>query len=395
VKSVSLRSGSAVPAESGAEKPRQAEQFVTPSGARRSFNVRNGALTVIAFAVAIALLQYMQAVLIPFVLSALMFYALDPFVDRMQRRKIPRSIGAMVMLALVVASLGGIGYFLQDQALHMVEQLPQAVQRLRRETVQARQGPTVIDKVQAAANEIEKTAAQAPATPPPSPGVTRVRVEPAPFDAAGFFWSGSISVLSMINSGIIIVLLTYFMLLSDDLFKRKVVEVVGTTLSEKKITVQMLDEIAVQIERFLLIQVITSVVVAVATGLALWTMGLEDAAFWGFVAGVLNSIPYYGPLLVTAGLGTAAFLQFGTLPMTAAIAGVALFITALEGWVLTPALVGSAAQMNKVAVFAGLLFWSWMWQIPGTLLAIPIMMIVKVVCDRVEGLQPIGHFLGE
>lgn len=131
------------------------------------------------------------------------------------------------------------------------------------------------------------------------------------------------------------------------------------------------------------------------TGLALWAMGLEDAAFWGFVAGVLNSIPYYGPLIVTGGLGTAAFLQFGTLGMTAAVAAVALLITALEGWLLTPTLMGRVAEMNKVAVFAGLLFWTWMWGIPGTLLAVPIMMITKAVCDRIEDLQPIGRFLGE
>jgi predicted PurR-regulated permease PerM len=136
-------------------------------------------------------------------------------------------------------------------------------------------------------------------------------------------------------------------------------------------------------------------VVAVATGLAMWAMGLEDAAFWGFVAGVLNSIPYYGPLIVTAGLGTAAFLQFGTIPMTAAVAGVALLITALEGWLLTPTLMGRVAEMDKVAVFAGLLFWSWMWGIPGTLLAVPIMMIIKAACDRVEDLEPIGRLLGE
>lgn len=81
--------------------------------------------------------------------------------------------------------------------------------------------------------------------------------------------------------------------------------------------------------------------------------------------------------------------------MTAAVAGAALLITTLEGSFLTPALMGRVAEMNKVAVFAGLLFWSWMWGVPGMLLAVPMMMIIKAVCDRVEDLQPIGRFLGE
>ena len=117
-----------------------------------------------------------------------------------------------------------------------------------------------------------------------------------------------------------IVFLTYFMLLSDQLFKRKLVEIVGT-LSQKKLTVSVLEDIAGQIERFLVIQILTSAAVAVVTWGALWALGLQQAALWGLAAGILNSIPYYGPLLITAGLSIVGYLQFGTLGMTAAVAG--------------------------------------------------------------------------
>jgi len=178
------------------------------------------------------------------------------------------------------------------------------------------------------------------------------------------------------------------------LFKRKLVEIVGS-FSQKKITVMVLDDIAVQVEQFLIIQILTSAGVAVATWGALWWLGLEQAALWGLVAGILNSIPYYGPLLVTAGLSIVGFLQFGTIGMTAAVAGVSLLITTVEGSLLTPALMGRAASMNRVAIFAGLLFWSWVWGIWGMLLAVPMMMVIKVVCDHVDSLQPVGHLLGE
>ena len=125
----------------------------------------------------------------------------------------------------------------------------------------------------------------------------------------------------------------------------------------------VLEDIAWQIERFLMIQISTSALVALVTWGALGSLGLQQAALWGLAAGIFNSIPYYGPLVVTAGLATVGFLQFGTIGMTAAVAGVAMLITTLEGSLLTPWLIGRAASMNHVAVFAGLLFWSWVWGI--------------------------------
>ena len=116
---------------------------------------------------------------------------------------------------------------------------------------------------------------------------------------------------------------------------------------------------------------------------------------WGVVAGVMNTIPYFGAFIATIGIGVVAFLQFGETTTPLIAAGIALTITSLEGWLLTPVLLGRSAQMNSVAVFAGLLFWTWMWGIWGTLLAVPMMMVVKSVCDHVEDFQPVADFLGE
>ena len=110
---------------------------------------------------------------------------------------------------------------------------------------------------------------------------------------------------------------------------------------------------------------------------------------------MLNTLPYFGPLLATLGLAGVALLQFESLSMVAWVAGSALLITSLEGYLLTPVLQGRAAQMNQVAVFVGILFWSWMWGPIGLLLAVPLTMIIKVVCDHVEGFQPVGRLMGE
>jgi predicted PurR-regulated permease PerM len=357
-----------------------------------SLHVRNVAFTLLSAAIVILLLQFMQSVLIPFVLGGLLFYALDPAVDWLERRHVLRPIGAALALMVVVGTSGALAYSLQGQALTVIDQLPAGARRLAA-TLRNAPGaaPGAVEKVQQAADALQG-AADKPAAAPS--GVVRVQVEDKGFQASTLVWSGSIGVLSAANQIVMVLFLTYFMLLSDQLFKRKLVEIVGT-LSQKKLTVTVLEDIATQIERYLVIQILTSALVAVVTWGALWSLGLREAALWGLLAGIFNSIPYYGPLLVTAGLSVVGFLQFGTPGLTAAVAGISLLITTLEGSLLTPMLVGRAASMNQVAVFAGLLFWSWVWGIWGMLLAVPMMMALKVICDRVESLQPVGHLLGE
>jgi predicted PurR-regulated permease PerM len=360
------------------------------SGIKLGRRLRNVTFTLVSVAIVILLLQYMQQVLLPLVLGGLLFYALDPSVDRLQKLHVPRAIGAALMLSIVILGCAGLAYFLQGQAEAVIDQLPAGARKLAATLRQAPGvGPTAVEKVQQAADALqEANKTKAPA------GVTRVQIEEPGFKASAYVWSTSVGLASAANQLIMVLFLTYFMLLSDQLFKRKLVEIVGT-LSQKKVTVTVLEAIAGQIERFLMIQFVTSALVAVATGLALWAMGLHQAALWGLLAGVFNSIPYYGPLLVTAGLALVGFLQFGTVGMTVAVAGVALLITTLEGSLLTPMLMSKASAMNQVAIFSGLLFWSWAWGIWGMLLAVPMMMVIKVVCDHVEALHPVGHLLGE
>ncbi len=134
---------------------------------------------------------------------------------------------------------------------------------------------------------------------------------------------------------------------------------------------------------------------AIGTWLAFRYLGLEQAAAWGVLAGVFNSIPYFGPVLVTGGTAVVGFLQFGSLEMAAVVAGASLLVTSLEGFLLTPWLTSRAARMNAVAVFVGLLFWGWVWNVWGMLLAVPMLMVVKTICDHVEDLKGVGELLGE
>ncbi len=349
------------------------------------------ALIVIALGVIVFLLQYMQAFLAPLAFGLLLFYALDPAVDAMERMRVPRWIAAALALGLTMGTILGGAYTLQDEALTVINELPAGARRVAALVERRpRTDPGPLDKVEQAAEELAKTD-----KPKPPPGVMRVQVEEPGITATGLLWSGSIGAVSAVNQLIMILFLTYFVLLSDKMFRRKFVELAGPTLSKKKVTLEIIDDISSQIGRFLGVQILTSVIVGVATWAVLAYMDLEQAALWGLLAGVFNSIPYYGPLIVSGGLSLVAFLQFGTASMMLAIASISLVITSLEGWLLTPLLMGKVASMNRVAVFVGLLFWSWAWGVWGMLLAVPMMMSIKVICDHVEDLKPIGRFLGE
>ncbi len=385
--------GATVEAASPDERPAVVSSGPEPIALQMPVDVRSVSLSILAIAAVTMLLRYMQEVFVPLVLGVLLFYALDPIVDWLARHKVPRALGAAAVVLALVGGTASAAYSLRFQVIAVIEQLPTAAQRFR----EAFRGPRgqvgTFGKMQEAANEIQKTADSVAGNDVPR-GVTKVQIEEPAFAARAYLWAGSLGAVSLAGQVLMVLLLTFFLLLSDDLFKRKLVEGVPT-FARKKLTVQVLDEIADQIERFLMVQVFTSVVVGLATWAALWAVGLQQPAVWGLMAGVFNSIPYFGPIIVTGGLTVVAFLQFGTFTMALAVAGIALAITSLEGWLLTPTLLSRAANMNQVAVFVGLIFWSWIWGIWGTLLAVPMLMVVKSVCDHIEDLQPVGQFLGE
>jgi len=368
---------------------------IDQSAIRMPVDIRSVALTVLAVIAVILLLQYAQAMVIPIVLGILISYALDPIVTAMVRWHLPRPIGAAVVLVVLVGAGGWLLYGLRTEATAIVEQLPHAARRLRQALENDRPTTaTAIQQVQKAATELQK-AADAAAPPPPSTGIQRVQLEAAPFTIGAYLMYGSLGVAAVVGQFVLIVFLVYFLLASGDLYRRKLVKIAGPSLTQKKITVQILAEIDRQIEAFLLVQMFTSTVVAVATWLAFRALGVQQAAVWGIVAGVFNSIPYFGPVIVSGGTAAVAAMQFGTVQMTLLVSGVALAITSLEGFVLTPWLTSRTTRMNAVAVFVGLLFWGWVWNVWGMLLAVPMLVVIKAVCDHVDDFKPIGELLGE
>jgi predicted PurR-regulated permease PerM len=362
---------------------------------RMPVDIRSAALTVLAALAIVLVLQYAQAMIIPIVLAVLISYALEPIIAWLERRRVHRALGAAVVLLSVVGAGGGTIYGLRSQATAILDQLPQAARRVRQSIENDRPtAASAIQQVQKAATELEK-AANAAAPPPPAAGVQRVQVEAPPINISDYVMYGSLGVVAAAGQLVLILFLVYFLLASGDLYRRKLVKIVGPSFTDKKLTVQILQEIDRQIEMFLIVEVFTSLIVGFATWLAFRALGVEQAALWGLLAGLFNSIPYFGPVIVTAATAAVGFLQFGTLRMAIVVGATSLVITSLEGFLLTPWLTSRAARMNAVAVFVGLLFWGWVWNVWGMLLAVPMLMVMKVVCDHVEDFKGVAELLGD
>ena len=355
---------------------------------------RNVPLILLAVFATVYVLDWAQPVLVPLVLGLMVSYALHPVVDRLARLSIPRGVSAAVLLVSIIGGVAAAIVSLQDEAVQVAETLPEAVQKFQRAAREEFGGSsTTLEKVQEAAEELERVTAE-PEPRPPS-GVTRVQIEQPKLDIRKYLWTTVSSSTAAIGATLIVIFIAYFLLASGDAFRRKWVKLSGPTLSRKRVTVQVMDSIAYQVQRYLGVQVLTSVLVGVVSGLAFWAIGLEGAAVWGVTAGVLNLVPYIGALVTIVGTALVAFFQFGSAGMGIAVGSISLVINMLEGYWLTPWLAGRASRMNGVVVFSGLLFWGWLWGGWGIVLGLPIMMVIKAVCDEIDDLKPIGEFMGE
>lgn len=351
-------------------------------------------LKLLAIFATVFVLDWAQPVLIPLVLGLMVSYALSPLVDRLEKLSIPRGLSAAVLLVSIVVGVGATVVSLQDEAVRLVETLPEAVQKFQRAAREEFGGSRkTIEKVQEAAEELERVAAEPESTAPR--GVTRVQIEKPKLDIRQYLWTTVSGSAAGIGATLIVLFIAYFLLASGDAFRRKWVTLSGPTLSRKRVTVQVMDQIAYQVQRYLGVQVLTSVLVGLISGLAFWAIGLENAAVWGVAAGVLNLVPYIGAIVTTLGTALVAFFQFGSAGMALAVGSISLVINTLEGYWLTPWLASRASRMNGVVVFSGLLFWGWLWGGWGLVLGLPIMMVIKAVCDQIEDLKPIGEFMGE
>ena len=359
-------------------------------------DIRSVSLAILATLASVFMLRWASAVFIPLMVGILFSYGLSPVVDWLALRRIPRALSAAVLVLGIVFGFGATVYSFSDDAGKLIETLPLAANKLR-DTARMHftQSDSTLATVQKAATQLEQAAEETNRAAPLGRGVQRVQIEKAKFDVKDYLWTGTLGLLAMLGQIGMVALITFFLMASGDTFRRKLVKIAGPTLSRKKITLQALNEIHDQIQRYMMVQIFTSGLVGVATWLCFLVVGMENAAVWGIAAGVLNLVPYIGNVLITAGSAMVGFLQFGTLDMALLVAGTSLVINSIEGFLLTPWLTSRASKMNPVAVFVGVLAWGWLWGARGLLLGVPILMVIKAICDRIDDLNTVGELLGD
>lgn len=361
-----------------------------PAAATR---VRWRAATVLLTLAALFVLRIARPVLVPVLVSVLVAYALEPAVVLLIRCRVPRVAAAACVYVMLALAAGSLARTVAGQVTSFLDDLPREIASLRHQAdAGTRAVKAPLTQLQRAASDLQPRAAQA------APGAARVRritIVDRRFDLRDYLLHAGVGAVSNAVDLFAVALLSFLLLATGDLYKRKLVKLAGPTLSDKKVTVDILHSIDLQIERYLLVRLLISAIVAAATAGGLLLVGLPHALVWGVIAGALNVVPFIGSTAAIALIALAAFVQFHALTTVAAAAGVALLVAVLEGNVLTPWLTSRAGDLNTVAMFVGVLFWGWMWDVWGLLLAVPIMVAVKAAADRIEPLQPLGELLGE
>ena len=356
---------------------------------------RTVAMIIAALVVVPFVLYAGAAFFIPLFVSLFMSYALSPVVDWMERCHLPRSASAAMTMILVTALLViGVQQALSGTA-DVLEELPQAVQKLRYEvTSWQRDGKGgALKQVQKTADELQKLAGASAAAVTPS----ATQAPPAPAPAAEpktFVMAGTMGMAILMGQLVSVLFLTYFLLAAGDLFRRRLMQVMEPSLAARKKALQILRQIHLLSQRYFALVLAMNILVGLVTAAGLYLLDVRHPVFWGMTMAIVHTIPYLGAAAVTAAVGLIAFLQFGSLGQALLAAAVPLGASMLIGIGLQTVLMGRAARMNAVVVFVALLFFGMVWGAWGLLLAFPIMATLKMVFGEIEHLKPVALLMG-
>jgi predicted PurR-regulated permease PerM len=338
--------------------------------------------------VALATLWFLRTartVLIPVALAVLISYALEPVVAWLERWRVHRMLGSAAVLVAVLGGVAAGAYALKDDAARLIEALPKAAERAR---------DTVTSQLGSGAEALgQATGVLGREEPSSETDRSQTRTGTSGLTTSSLLERAVGATFAVAGHLVAIVFLVFFLLTSRHHVRNRLIEISGPDSADRRMTATIIDDINAQIQRYLLVLLFTSVVVGISTWLVLVWMGAQHAAMWGLLAGVFNSIPYFGPVIISGGLFVVGIVQGGGLTQALQMSGAAMVITSLEGWLLTPPLMGKVERMSALAVFIGVLLWTWVWGAWGTVLAVPMLVIIKSTADHLRQLRPLGRLM--
>jgi predicted PurR-regulated permease PerM len=321
-------------------------------------------------------------IVLPLVFAIVLKLLLQPASRMLERLHLPRILAALLLILALFGTIVGLGTAISGPAGTWAAKLPEGIPRLQ-ERLSFMRGP--IDTLQRFFHQVEDFGQTGP-----SPNAAASARGPTLLTnllsklftgtrnfASGFFTT---------------VLFLFFLLMSGDIFLHRLVEIMPR-FSSKRQVVEISQQIESDISAYLVTITIMNAAVGIAMALAMWLTGVGDPILWGTVAFLLNYVPILGTALGLLIFLLAGLLTIDTLWLALLPAGLYLGFHVIEGETLTPMLLARRFTLNPVLVIISLLFWFWMWGIPGMILSVPMLAITKIICDRVRPLAAFGHFL--
>lgn len=349
---------------------------------RRPRDVRSVALTGLFVLAVFYTLYFTRLFLLPIVLATVFGLLLSPVVRWLARLHVPQGLGAgIVVLALVGVSLGS-GYLLLEPAGDWIDRAPSSMERIE---AKLRRLKEPVAQMNRATEQVEKLTAVGGSAAPREGNVQVQRTT---------LTDQLVSRAQQFVAGVVVMLvLLYFLLASGDMFLRKLIRVLPT-LDDKKRAVDIARQLQVDISLYLSTITVINIGLGVCVGVAMHLLGLPNPILWGVLATLLNYIPYLGGMIGIVILGFVAALTFDTPGQIALPPLVYFLLTAGEGYFVTPMVLGKRLTLNPVVILLGLIFWGWLWGVVGAVLAVPVLVSIKILCDHIPPLSSVGEFLG-
>ena len=324
-------------------------------------------------------LYFARDFFMPVVLAFLLALMLTPIVRFLRKRGIPSAFSATLLVVTSVFVVGGTGYLISGPIVELVGQAPEIGRKLTQRLAEVRHP---FDRLLEASEQVEKVAETTR-----EPGVQKVVVA-----QPGIVSRAADGLLSAGTSAAITFVLSLFLLASGTLFYEKIVQSF-TRLSDKKRALRVVYDVEREISRYLLTVALINGTLGVAIAAGLWALGMPNPLVWGVAAALLNFLPYVGALTTIVLVAIISLVTFDNLFYALCAPAFVLSCNIIEGQFLTPLVVGRRLEINAVAIFIAVAFWSWLWGFIGALIAVPLLVVIKVFCDHFESLGHIGNFL--
>jgi predicted PurR-regulated permease PerM len=335
------------------------------------------------FGIAMLWALYVGAeVILPVVLAVLLKLLLQPLVRVLERIHVPRGIGAAFSVLLVLMVLAGTITALAGPAASWAGKLPEAIPKLRDSLAPLLRQP--IDVVQGMMHELDSFSGGGGGGLPslPTPPVRSSSLVGALFSGTATATAGLLTTLVIL----------FYLLVSGETFMRRLVEILPR-FRDKRQAVEISQHVERDVSAYLLTVTLINGVVGLATGIVMWVCGVTNPMLWGVVAFVLNFVPILGAMCGLVIFLMVSVLSLGMTWWALLPVGLYFCIHVIEGEIATPMVMARRFTINPVAVILALIFWYWMWGVPGAILAVPMLAITKIVCDDLRPLRAIGHFL--